>query len=105
MRTRPLVEVAVDSVAAAVMAAGLGADRLELCQDLELGGTTPSLGLIEAVRERVTIPVAVMIRPRGGEFVRRFGLDPHHVLSIYHDPCPAGRWRRACTTTLRQRRV
>ena len=79
MRTRPLVEVAVDSVAAAVMAAGLGADRLELCQDLELGGTTPSLGLIEAVRERVTIPVAVMIRPRGGEFV--YGLDEMLVMT------------------------
>ena len=78
-RTRPLVEVAVDSVAAAVMAAGLGADRLELCQDLELGGTTPSLGLIEAVRERVTIPVAVMIRPRGGEFV--YGLDEMLVMT------------------------
>ncbi len=78
-RTRPLVEVAVDSVAAAVMAAGLGADRLELCQDLELGGTTPSLGLIEAVRARVTIPVAVMIRPRGGEFV--YGLDEVRIMA------------------------
>ncbi len=68
-RTRPLVEVAVDSVVSAVMAAGLGADRLELCQDLELGGTTPSFGLLEAVLERVSIPVVVMIRPRPGDFV------------------------------------
>jgi len=67
-RTRPLVEVAVDSVIAAEMAAALGADRLELCQDLELGGTTPSLGLIEAVRARVSIPVVVMIRTRAGDF-------------------------------------
>ncbi len=78
-RTRPLVEVAVDSVAAAVMAAELGADRLELCQDLELGGTTPSLGLIEAVRARVTIPMAVMIRPRGGDFV--YGPDEVRIMA------------------------
>ncbi len=77
-RTRPLVEVAVDSVASAVMAAGLGADRLELCQDLELGGTTPSLGLLEAVLERVSIPVVVMIRPRAGDFV--YGPDDCRVM-------------------------
>ena len=77
-RFRPLVEVAVDSVAAAVMAAALGADRLELCQDLEVGGTTPSLGLIGAVRERVSIPVAVMIRPRAGDFV--YGPDEFRVM-------------------------
>lgn len=83
-RTRPLVEVAVDSVAAAAMAVALGADRLELCQDLELGGTTPSLGLIEAVRGRVTIPVVIMIRPRAGDFV--YGPDEFRVMEadIHH---------------------
>ena len=83
-RTRPLVEVAVDSVASAVMAAGLGADRLELCQDLELGGTTPSLGLLEAVLERVSIPVVVMIRPRPGDFA--YGPDDFRVMEadIWH---------------------
>ena len=77
-RTRPLVEVAVDSVTSAVMAAGLGADRLELCQDLELGGTTPSLGLLEAVLDRVSIPVTVMIRPRPGDFA--YGPDDFLVM-------------------------
>ena len=80
-RTCPLVEVAVDSVASATMAAALGAGRLELCQDLELGGTTPSLGLIEAVRERVAIPVVVMIRPRAGDF----GYGPDEIRVMERD--------------------
>ncbi|MGE0440266.1 MAG: copper homeostasis protein CutC [Gemmatimonadales bacterium] len=66
---RPLVEVAVDSVTAARLAAEAGADRLELCQALEVGGLTPSLGLLEAVRAAVAIPVFVMIRSRPGPFV------------------------------------
>jgi len=66
---RLLVEVAVDTLAAGIVAAEAGADRLELCQDLELGGTTPSAGLLAAVKAAVTIPVFVMIRPRGGDFV------------------------------------
>ncbi len=65
---RTLVEVAVDSVASAVMAEAAGADRLELCQCLELGGLTPSLGLLEAVRRRVGIPVFVMVRSVTGPF-------------------------------------
>lgn len=65
---RPLVEVAVDTVAAAVAAVAAGADRLELCQALEVGGLTPSLGLLEAVVGRVPIPVFMMIRPRPGGF-------------------------------------
>ena len=65
---RTLVEVAVDSVASAVMAEALGADRIELCQCLELGGFTPSPGLLAAVRRRVQVPVFVMVRGAGGGF-------------------------------------
>src|SRR4051812_19844419 len=64
-----IVEAAVETVDAAVGAAQAGADRLELCADLEHGGTTPSLRLIHAVRAATDLPVYVMVRPRPGNFV------------------------------------
>jgi copper homeostasis protein len=45
-----------------------GADRVELCSCLELGGLTPSIGMTEGVLESCTIPVMVMVRPRAGGF-------------------------------------
>ncbi len=64
-----LVEAAVDSLEDALAAVDGGADRLELCANLLVGGTTPDRTLIEAVLGRVEIPVYAMIRPRGGSFV------------------------------------
>lgn len=62
------LEVPVYTVEAALLAAKHGADRLELCADVGEGGTTPSVGLLTYLKERVSIPIFVMIRPRGGDF-------------------------------------
>jgi copper homeostasis protein len=63
------IEVAVDSLPAALLASKAGAGRLELCASLDSGGVTPSLGLLAGVLEQVTLPVMVLVRPRSGDFV------------------------------------
>ncbi|MFB7891408.1 copper homeostasis protein CutC [Microbacterium sp. NPDC056044] len=68
--TAAVVEVAVQDAAGARVAMDAGADRLELCQALGVGGLTPSIGLIEAVCDAVgAARVNVLVRPRGGGFV------------------------------------
>jgi copper homeostasis protein len=64
-----LVEAAVETLEEAFAAKRAGADRIELCANLGVGGTTPSAGLIASVVQQVNNPVFVMIRPRGGDFV------------------------------------
>jgi copper homeostasis protein len=63
-----LVEVCVGSLADVEASVAAGADRLELCGALELGGLTPSLGLAEAALSVSPVPVVVMVRPRAGGF-------------------------------------
>ncbi|MCX6236492.1 MAG: copper homeostasis protein CutC [Bacteroidia bacterium] len=62
-------EVCVESFQEAVLAEAAGASRIELCDNLSYGGTTPSYGTIRKTIDKLHIPVMVMIRPRGGDFV------------------------------------
>jgi copper homeostasis protein len=62
------VEVCANSLESALVAEHAGADRIELCSELAVGGLTPSYGLLKAVKEQVSIPVHVLIRPRSGDF-------------------------------------
>ncbi len=68
MPKRLLLEICVETLDAAVAAARAGADRIELCDDLSVGGVTPNPTLVREVRRKVSIPIHVMIRPRGGNF-------------------------------------
>ncbi|MFD0796439.1 copper homeostasis protein CutC [Maribacter chungangensis] len=63
-----LVEVCANSLQSALIAQEAGADRIELCSELAVGGITPSYGLLKAVGEKISIPVNVLIRPRSGDF-------------------------------------
>ncbi|MGO3909889.1 copper homeostasis protein CutC [Huaxiibacter chinensis] len=63
-----LLEICCYSAACALTAQRCGADRVELCAAPKEGGLTPSWGVLNAVRQTVTIPVHPIIRPRGGDF-------------------------------------
>lgn len=63
-----IIEIVVYNIDSALRAAEGGADRIELCDNPGEGGTTPSAGVIELVRQNLSIDVFVMIRPRGGDF-------------------------------------
>ncbi len=63
-----LLEACVDSVESAIAAMKGGADRLELCAGLVIGGISPTTALYEAVLEVVDIPIHVLVRPRFGDF-------------------------------------
>ncbi|BBR59365.1 MULTISPECIES: copper homeostasis protein CutC [unclassified Klebsiella] len=63
-----LLEICCYSTECAVIAQQNGADRIELCAAPLEGGLTPSYGVLRATRQRVTIPVHPIIRPRGGDF-------------------------------------
>ena len=64
-----LVEICVEGVAAALAAGRGGADRVELCENLAVGGVTPGPGAIAVACRSLSIPVHVLVRPRGGDSV------------------------------------
>jgi copper homeostasis protein len=63
-----IAEVVVYNIDSALKAQVGGADRIELCDSPGDGGTTPSYGTVEVVRQNVNLDLFVMIRPRGGDF-------------------------------------
>src|SRR5256885_730728 len=69
MKRKCILEISVQTVEAALAAERGGADRIELCSDLSRGGVTPGAGLVSTVQKQILIPIVVMIRPRGGDFV------------------------------------
>ncbi len=72
-----ILEVCVDSLESALAAKAGGASRLELCANLVIGGTTPTLSLLRAVKRETGLPVHALLRPRFGDFLyteREFSL-------------------------------
>lgn len=63
------LEVCIDSLASARAAIKGGADRLELCSALAVGGLTPYRELLQQIREESDIQIRSMLRPRGGDFL------------------------------------
>jgi copper homeostasis protein len=65
----PLLEIAANSLASALVAQDAGAGRIELCASLGEGGLTPTYATIALARDRLRIPVYVLVRPRAGDFL------------------------------------
>ena len=75
------LEVCIDSIASAINAEQGGANRVELCDNLFEGGTTPSAGCIRVIRKQIEIGLQVIVRPRGGDFL----YDDHEFVMMRYD--------------------
>ena len=69
MSGTPLVEICVEGIDGFLAAQEGGADRVELCASLIEGGLTPSLGVVREAQKHAHIPIHVIVRPRGGDFL------------------------------------
>ena len=69
MKQKFTLEISVETLEGALAAERGGTDRIELCGNLSVGGITPGVDLVRAVRRAIRIPMFVMIRPRAGNFV------------------------------------
>jgi|SRR5690606_20865003 len=76
-----LLEAPVFNLQGALEAAQSGVDRLELCANYPEGGETPSAGMLRFLKSEVNIPIFVMIRPRGGDFV----FSPEELIVMKQD--------------------
>jgi copper homeostasis protein len=76
-----VIEACVENINEAIKAESLGATRIELCDNLLVGGTTPSAGTIKIAKHYLSIPVMVLIRPRAGNFV----YSPVEIEVMKHD--------------------
>ncbi len=85
-----ILEICCYNLDSARIAADAGADRIELCADPATGGTTPTLGLIKAVRKKINIELCPIIRIRGGDFLfseEEFEVMLHEVESCKSAGC------------------
>lgn len=101
------LEVIASSAHDCQVAEANGAQRIELCMALELGGLTPSLGLMAKARRSTTLPIFAMLRPRAGDFIYDEGecatiiADVHHLLDagadglVFGSLTPSGEVHRA----------
>ena len=77
----PILEICAGSVESAIAARDGGAQRIELCAALEIGGVTPSAGIIAEARKVEGLALNVIIRPRGGDFL----YNSYEAESMIHD--------------------
>lgn len=85
---KPLIELCVEGIDGFLAAQDAGADRMELCASLVEGGLTPSLATIRAAVKAARIPVHVIIRPRGGDFLysqTEFETMVEDVIALRHE--------------------
>ena len=84
-----ILEICIDSLASARAAIRGGADRIELCSALALGGLTPYTALLRQIRAESDIPIRCLMRPRAGDFL--YGKDEINMMvSQIHDLKAAG---------------